>query len=196
MVHHYLHLKWKIFEKNLGGKEFTVDTKVYEFYYNKITLRGRKEYENWQNKLSIYKLRYPEKYQEFLDIMENNIKVDLNVDKLNFDLNYSAATRVSSGIVLDYISTQHPTIIGGSADLSSSTKAKGADGDFSKENRTGRNINFGVREHAMAAICNGMALHGGVRAFCGGFLVFADYMKTGDSSFGTNETPSNFHLYS
>ncbi|HOA63484.1 MAG TPA: transketolase [Bacilli bacterium] len=165
------------FRKNLGGKEFTVDTKVYEFYYNKITLRGRKEYENWQNKLSIYKLRYPEKYQEFLDIMENNIKVDLNVDKLNFDLNYSAATRVSSGIVLDYISTQHPTIIGGSADLSSSTKAKGADGDFSKENRTGRNINFGVREHAMAAICNGMALHGGVRAFCGGFLVFADYMK-------------------
>lgn len=165
------------FRKAVGGESFTVDTKVYEFYYDRINERGRKEYENWQNKLSVYKLRYPKKYRELVDVMENKLTVDFNEITLNYDLEHVAATRVSSGEVLEFVSSKHPTLIGGSADLSSSTKVKGADGDFSRENRTGRNINFGVREHAMAAICNGMALHGGVRPFCGGFLVFSDYMK-------------------
>jgi len=68
-------------------------------------------------------------------------------------------------------------LIGGSADLTGSTKAKGADGDYSKDYRLGRNINFGVREHAMGAIVNGMVLHGGLKVFSGAFFVFSDYMK-------------------
>jgi transketolase len=67
-------------------------------------------------------------------------------------------------------------MVGGSADLTKSTKVKGIDGDFDVFNRTGRNINFGVREHAMAAIVNGMTLHH-LKAYSGGFFVFSDYMK-------------------
>ena len=68
-------------------------------------------------------------------------------------------------------------MIGGSADLTSSTKAKGADGNFEASNHLGRNINYGVREHAMGAIANGITLHGGLKSFTGAFFVFSDYMK-------------------
>ncbi len=71
-----------------------------------------------------------------------------------------------------------PNLVGGSADLAPSNKTniKGG-GDYSAENRAGRNLHFGVREHAMAAICNGIALHGGLQVYCGTFFVFSDYMK-------------------
>ncbi len=68
-------------------------------------------------------------------------------------------------------------MMGGSADLSSSTKAKGLDGHFMPDHLLGRNINFGVREHAMGAIVNGMTLFGGLHVFGGAFFVFTDYMK-------------------
>jgi transketolase len=96
---------------------------------------------------------------------------------IKYPENYNKATRVSGGEVLDAIGKKHPGFIGGSADLTTSTKAKGADGDFSTVNRLGRNINFGVREHAMAAITNGIAMHGGLKPFCSTFFVFSDYMK-------------------
>lgn len=167
----------KAFRDALGGAKFTVDTDVYAYYYDNITVKGRKAYEDWQNLMSIYQLRYPNKHNELMQVIENEIVVDLSDKKIKFDLDYTAATRVSSGEVLNHINTHHPTTIGGSADLSSSTRVKGINGDFSLDNRLGRNINFGVREHAMAAICNGLALHGGVRPFCSGFMVFSDYMK-------------------
>jgi transketolase len=81
------------------------------------------------------------------------------------------------GKYIDYLSTKLPNIIGGSADLSSSTMVKGADGIYGPSNPLGRNIKFGVREHAMAAIINGITLHGGLRGFCAGFFVFSDYLK-------------------
>jgi transketolase len=87
------------------------------------------------------------------------------------------ATRNVSGKVIESLSKQYLNLMGGSADLTASTKAKGADGNYSKENPLGRNINFGVREHAMGAIVNGMVLHGGLKVFGGAFFVFSDYMK-------------------
>lgn len=88
------------------------------------------------------------------------------------------ATRVSSEQVLNRLAKIVPNLIGGSADLSPSTKTimKGR-GDFSAEDRTGANLHFGVREHAMTSMANGMALHGGLRPYIAGFFVFSDYMK-------------------
>ncbi|MCS7283356.1 MAG: transketolase [Anaerolineae bacterium] len=88
------------------------------------------------------------------------------------------ATRQASGIVLNALAKVLPTLIGGSADLAPSTQTllKGL-ADFQRETPTGRNLRFGVREHAMGAILNGMALHGGVIPYGGTFLVFSDYMR-------------------
>jgi transketolase len=81
------------------------------------------------------------------------------------------------GKVVDFLSSKMPNIMGGSADLTASTMVKGADGIYGEANPLGRNIKFGVREHAMAAITNGITLHGGLRGFCAGFFVFSDYLK-------------------
>jgi transketolase len=88
----------------------------------------------------------------------------------------SEATRVTGGKVLTKLSETLIELIGGSADLTKSTKAKGINGDFTKDNRLGRNISYGVREHAMAALVNGITLHG-LKGFSGAFFVFADYLK-------------------
>ena len=88
------------------------------------------------------------------------------------------ATRATSGEMINRLAKLLPNLVGGSADLAPSNKTNIKDGgDYSAENRAGRNLHFGVREHAMAAICNAIALHGGLRVFCGTFFVFSDYMK-------------------
>lgn len=90
----------------------------------------------------------------------------------------SAATRAASGKALAAVAVQADNLVGGSADLapSNNTYVKGR-GDYSRTDRTGRNFHFGIREHAMAAICNGMAYHGGLRPYCATFLVFSDYLR-------------------
>lgn len=151
----------------LGGTAFSVPQVVYDYYQEKVIKKGQKLYSEW-NAL--------EQDQLFIDMINNNIVID--EDKLpKFPLDYKGATRASSGKILEALNKLNPQLIGGSADLSSSTKVFGADGLFSKDNRLGRDIKFGVRENAMGAICNGIALHGGLRPFCGGFFVFCDYMK-------------------
>ena len=88
------------------------------------------------------------------------------------------ATRESSGIMINRLANLIPNLIGGSADLAPSNKTyMTGKGDFSAEDRSGRNLHFGVREHAMAAIANGMYAHGGLKVFCATFFVFSDYMK-------------------
>lgn len=162
------------FRKKLGGEAFSVAQEVYDFYQSKLE-RAKEKFDAWQVKLNKYKEMYNKEYQEFTKAISGEISLDMS--GITFPKDFNGATRASGGKVLDYINSIHPTTIGGSADLASSTKVKGADGVFSKENRLGRNILFGVREHAMAAISNGLSLHGGVVPFCGGFMVFSDYMK-------------------
>jgi len=88
------------------------------------------------------------------------------------------ATRNSSGAVLNKVAKIVTNLVGGAADLAPSTKTYMKDlGDYFAESRSGRNIHFGIREHAMSAICNGIQLHGGLNAFCSTFFVFSDYMK-------------------
>jgi len=95
-----------------------------------------------------------------------------------FKLGESLATRAASGQVLNAIAKGAANIIGGSADLAPSNNTNLKDmGDFGKANPLGRNFHFGIREHGMAGICNGIAYHGGLRPFCATFMVFSDYMR-------------------
>src|SRR5262249_46545448 len=88
------------------------------------------------------------------------------------------ATRSASGAALNALAKRVPWILGGDADLSTSTDTKLADdGDFDARTGSGRNLHFGVREHAMAASANGLAGHGGVRPFVATFFCFSDYMR-------------------
>jgi len=137
-----------------------------------------KEYE-WNTLFYKYEREYPElaeKYKRFMNGTEPDFG---NMPEL-FNFDKAEATRVSGGKILNKISELMPNLMSGSADLAPSTKTelKGK-GYFSPDNREGRNIHFGIREHAMAAICNGIQLHGGLRIVCSTFFSFSDYMKGG-----------------
>lgn len=155
---------------------FVIDEKVYDFYKKTTYRNGRNAYNRWVRTLNKYEVEYPELYKQLMEDLEQNYFVELD-DLPSYEIGAMVATRNASGDTLNKLSEIYPNLIGGSADLTGSTKAKGADGHYSKENRLGRNINFGVREHAMAAVTNGITLHGGLKSFCGGFFVFSDYMK-------------------
>ncbi|HOU41428.1 MAG TPA: transketolase, partial [Promineifilum sp.] len=124
-----------------------------------------------------YEEQYPDEAETLRGMLEGNYDVALDVDEL-FTAGKAVATRVASGIVLNAVAPQVPTLLGGSGDLTPSNKTdlKGA-ADLKRGDFSGRYIRFGVREHAMGGILNGLALHGGVRPYGGTFLVFSDYMR-------------------
>lgn len=164
--------------KYLGYKyePFDVDPDVYAHYHKHVYERGLKEYEKWQSMAETYKEKHRPEFEMFERFIKEDYKLQYD-DLPTYNIGESIATRQVSGELIKVLSEKYPNLIGGSADLSSSTKAKGEGGDFTKDRPEGRNINYGVREHAMAAINNGIALHGGLRVFSGGFFVFSDYMK-------------------
>ena len=142
------------------GDEFAIPEEVKNYYHETIFARGKAAREAFKSS--------PELDAFLTDKEEINIKLELPKN---------TATRVSSGEVIKYLNEKKQNWIGGSADLVGSTKAGGADGDFDIENRTGRNILFGVREFAMGAIANGIAIHSNFKPFVSTFFVFSDYMK-------------------
>lgn len=157
-------------------RPFEVPAHVYDLFANTVIKRGKNLNEAHDHLLSEYEKVHPKLHKKLMKFMSGKVK--LNYKKYQKLISKPKdATRNVSGIVLNQLSKENNNIIGGSADLTGSTKAKGADGDFTKDNRLGRNINYGVREHAMAAINNGIALHGGLKAFAGAFFVFSDYCK-------------------
>ena len=135
--------------------------------------------EAWNQMFDRYALRYPDLAEKYKNYMQGFAVDFTNVGALQtFDK--PEATRASGGKILNEIARQMPNLLSGSADLSPSTKTEIIGGGyFSPENRLGRNIHFGIREHAMAAICNGIQLHGGLRILCSTFFSFSDYMKAG-----------------
>lgn len=165
-----------MFRNRIGGAKFDVSSEVYNRYHEHIALNQR-IYEAEQNDQFIYQSRHGDLFEEFLAQINGDYKIDIRYDLPHYDFTYSKATRVSSGEVLYELSKIQPQIFGGSADLVSSTKAKVVDEDFTSTNHLGRNIRYGVREHAMGAISNGITLHGGLRAFSSGFFAFSDYLK-------------------
>lgn len=157
---------------------FEVPTKVYDHFKETTGKRGAVEYKEWQENLNIYENKYPEEYKELMQCINNEISVDLMEILPKYNEENKDATRNYSYECLNKAASFIPNLIGGAADLTSSTKAIiKKELPFTSSNYTGRNIYFGVREFAMAVIANGMALHGGLKVFISTFFVFSDYFK-------------------
>lgn len=155
-------------------EEFTVPEDVKE-NAAKIVEEKKKIYVEYKKKLEEYESKNPEKYREYIDWIHFKHEADLS--KL-LDSKEKDATRSASGAALQELAKAIPNMIGGSADLGPSNNSQIKDSGFiSSSDYNERNIHFGVREFAMAAISNGIALHGGLKPFCATFFVFSDYMK-------------------
>ena len=154
---------------------FEVADEVYA-HTKKAINRGKKAERNWKKMFKEYSEKYPELAKEFTNRM-NGVLPEIDWEEV-YKFEKDDATRGTSGTVINKLAPQVPTLFGGSADLNPSTKSNmKTAGDYSPENRAGRNVHFGIREHAMSAICNGLACHGGFRPFASTFFVFSDYMK-------------------
>ncbi|MCW8810220.1 MAG: transketolase [Ignavibacteriaceae bacterium] len=171
----------KLTKKNLDWPEdkyFYIPSEVSDHF--SVLKNGFKNYENeWQNLFNTYKTKYPSDAEKLLKYFNNDFGSDW-IDILPSFEKYSEklATRNASGKVLNAISSKLPTLISGSADLSESNNTLiNGQSVFSADNYSGRNIHFGIREHAMAGIVNGIAIYGGIIPYCGTFLIFSDYMR-------------------
>ena len=164
-----------------GYPEFTVPAETQSFRQEMLK-KGKSEEEKWDALFTSYKEKYPELADEFNEWYNGNVELSEKLvnDESFWNFEKDMATREASGICIERLVKYFPNLIGGSADLAPSNKTYMKDrGDFSKENKQGANIRFGVREHAMSAIANGIALHGGLKVFTGTFFTFTDYMKAG-----------------
>ncbi|QBD84889.1 transketolase [Clostridium tetani] len=158
-------------------EEFFVPEEVREYMKEKVEELSKEE-EEWNKLKEEYDNKYPELAKEWELWFSGKIEKDLLNDEDFWKFEKKTATRAASGDVINRLAAVVPNLIGGSADLAPSNKTYMKDkGDFSKEDRKGANLHFGVREHAMAAIANGMYLHGGLKVFVSTFFVFSDYMK-------------------
>ena len=166
-------------KKNLGidWPEFTVPDDVLA-HYREATERGKEAEQAWQKEFDAYKSEFPELAQQFETAQKGEAEGDLEDLLPTFEVGGKAATRASSGKVLNVLAEKFPQLIGGSADLAGSNNTTLDDSPFiTKGDYAGRNIHFGVREHGMAAITNGLSLHGGMKPYAGTFLIFSDYLR-------------------
>jgi len=139
---------------------------------------GAKHEEEWYSLRAKYELSYPEKFKELQAIRRRSLPEDWSEILNQIDMDRPMATRAASGLALNVLLEKVPGLIGGSADLTGSNKTKGKHQQaFSSEDPSGSYVYYGVREHAMAAISNGLSLYGGLRPYCATFLVFSDYMR-------------------
>ena len=160
---------------------FDCPEEVYE-HCNIAARAGANAELQWKKMFLEYEATYPELAAEYKAVMAGEMP---NFDDIAGLYEYAKpmATRQTSAQVLNKIAAHVPQLMGGSADLTPSTLSNMKDtaeityGEFSADNFAGRNIHFGIREHAMAAIANGMQLHGGAQAYCATFFVFSDYCK-------------------
>lgn len=158
--------------------KFYVSDEVLAHYREALT-RGRQEEATWKQIFDQYRAAEPEKACKFERVMKGDLPQNWQDAIPTFPADTKGiATRAASGKVLNALAMVLPELIGGSADLSgsNSVELKGL-GSFQKNNYTGRNINFGIREHAMGAINNGLSQHGGLHSFVATFFVFSDYLR-------------------
>jgi len=159
---------------------FYVPQEVREHFQSGVGVRGEKLHRQWASLFAEYQKKYPQPATELEMIQHRVLPGDWDADVQSFPADAKGlASRVSSGKVLNQIAKRVPWLLGGSADLAPSTNTlltcDGA-GDFSAENYAGRNFHFGIREHGMGAICNGLELCG-LKAFGATFFIFSDYMR-------------------
>ena len=169
--------------QNLGTESFTIPQEVYDYYKNTFGARGTKAYKKWLKQCKENDASLIEK------IINDEYTKEIDHVLPNFDESYLQPTRKAGGELLKAIANNNASVIGGSADLASSCMAQGVDGDFSVENRLGRHINYGVREHAMGAITNGLAIHK-LRSFASTFFAFVDYLKPAIRMSGLSHLPA------
>lgn len=140
--------------------------------------RGQEEEMAWNDLWQGYQRDYADLAHTLEQGWAGELPTGVFDDLPQYDEGTALATRAASGEVLNAMAPRFPLLIGGSADLATSNNTHLKDqGDFSPENYNGRNLHFGVREHAMGSALNGMVLHGGLRVYGGTFLIFSDYMK-------------------
>ncbi|RMH66770.1 MAG: transketolase [Cyanobacteria bacterium J003] len=171
----------KLTRENLGWnyEPFVVPEEVLS-HFRKAIERGASYEAEWNQTLATYRQKYPEEAAEFERLLRGELPANWDANLPSYTpADKAVATRKHSEICLNAIAPNLPELIGGSADLTHSnlTELK-CSGDFQKGQYHNRNIRFGVREHGMAAICNGIALHNsGLIPYCATFLVFADYLR-------------------
>jgi len=165
-------------KKNLGWKyknNFFVPEEVIN-YINKTNFVDHEL--KWQEEFDKYKNKYFDLASKFKTWQENKFDLDLDEFLIEKYKTQDMSTREASGIILNKICEKIENLIGGSADLAPSTKTVMFNHKFySREDRDGANLHFGIREHAMAGIANGIVLHGGLKVYIASFFVFSDYMK-------------------
>ncbi len=160
---------------------FECPQEVYE-HCAEAAKSGKAKQEAWEATFARYEATYPELAAEYKRMLNGEMPDFDSVEGL-YDFEKPMATRQTSAKVLNAIAKEIPMLIGGSADLTPSNLSNMKDTDtvsfgaFTPDNYAGRNVRFGIREHAMAAMANGMQLHGGMQAYCATFFVFADYCK-------------------
>lgn len=156
---------------------FTVPEEV-KAHMEKFKKEACKKEAEWNKLFEGYAKDYPQLAEEWKAWFGDNASESLLEDRDFWSFEKPLATRDASGLLINRLADIIPNLIGGSADLAPSNKTYMKEkGDFSAEDRKGKNLHFGVREHAMAAIANGIYLHGGLRVFVSTFFVFSDYMK-------------------
>lgn len=162
---------------NIDWPEFSVPEDV-KADYAIISAEGAKTEAAWIEMFARYKGAHPDLAAQLERVMAGDLATDFDAELPSFPVGESMATRNASGAALNALAPLVPELMGGSADLAGSTKTdiKGEE-ILSKKDYAARNVYFGIREHVMAAIGNGLVLHGGVRSFVGTFLMFADYLR-------------------
>lgn len=175
----------------LGVEEATATKKVYGWHYeedffvpeevtahfNELKQKGIEKEHGWNEQFNLYRESNPALADELEKAITGDVLIEAK-DILSFDTEKTISTRVASGEAINHYVKSIPSIFGGSADLSHSTMTdiKG-EAVYAVESYAGRNIYFGVREHAMGAAANGLALHGGVKPFVSTFFIFNDYLR-------------------
>ncbi|BCU52222.1 transketolase [Staphylococcus auricularis] len=157
---------------------FNVPDEVYEIFQDTMLKRANENEEKWNQLVEQYSESYPELAEEFKQAMNRQLPTNYKDELPHFEVGSSNATRADSGEIIQVLSKSVPSFFGGSADLAGSNKSSVKEAtDFSKTSPEGKNVWFGVREFAMGAAVNGMAVHGGLHPYGATFFVFSDYLK-------------------
>ena len=189
-------------EENLAGlkKElgwdyapFEVPEEVFK-HCKKFGNKGKRAQKAWKAMFKAYAEQYPELAKEYIAWKKKELPNLKNIEEL-WQFEKDDASRGYGHTVLNKLAKYVPFLIGGSADLAPANKSNiKARGDYSATDRSGSNMHFGIREHAMSAICNGMYLHGGLLPYCATFTVFSDYMKNAMRMSALMEIPVTYIL--
>jgi len=174
------------------ARKFHVPPEV-RSHMDKLVKKGKRAEAKWNKLFADYAQAHPELAMEFHDAAEGRLPIDADGALPKFESGSSVATRKASGMVLEALMPKLPLILGGSADLTPSNNTRWPEAkDFQEDARDGQYMRYGIREHAMGSIMNGISVSGLVRAYGGTFLVFSDYMRGAIRVAALSKYPSIF----